>query len=70
MLRKTVKRRKVGGRCLGESLGPAVQSWIDNCVVPILVKEYLEVWQKAVANESDFVAESTADITVAREVNK
>lgn len=27
--------------CVGDNINPALKSWISNCVVPLLVKEYL-----------------------------
>ena len=33
--------RSVQRSRLSDNLDPALRSWIDNCIVPILVKEYL-----------------------------
>jgi hypothetical protein len=49
---------------------PPLKSWIDNCIVPILLDEYLKDLQKDVANESDSVADSTAGVKPSFQVNK
>ena len=42
MLNKTVRHRKVKSGGAGESLEPALRSWIKNVIVPILVSGYVE----------------------------
>ena len=32
---------------LGDNLDPALRTWVDNCIVPILVKDYLASLQVA-----------------------
>ena len=42
MLKKTIRQRKVKSGNAGESLEPALRSWIKNVIVPILVSDYVE----------------------------
>jgi hypothetical protein len=53
-------------------LSPAVRSWLDNCIVPILVKEYLAELsrKKDLAPDNGLMAESRDKKTVAIEVGK
>jgi hypothetical protein len=43
----------------GDNLNHALRSWVDNCIVPILVKEYLTSLQaeKELAAGAELVAE-------------
>jgi hypothetical protein len=58
------RRRKSGSvdRAPRSVITPELKSWIDNCLVPILVKEYLagHVVEKTVAAESAPVVTSPA----------
>ena len=49
---------------LGDNLNPAVQSWVKNVIVPILVREYLEVQNRKNANQQPmhFLDASTATV--------
>jgi hypothetical protein len=51
-------------------LSPEVKSWIDSCLVPILVKEYLKQSKKTIAIESAPMPKSVAVITDGLEVSK
>lgn len=44
-------------------IAPELKSWIDNCVVPLLVKEYLAEYEstKKIAAKADDVAVSIAN---------
>lgn len=44
---------------LGHDLNPALRSWVDNCVIPILVKEYLA--SRRVERELASVVEPVAE---------
>ena len=52
------------------ALSPEMKSWIDNCLVPILIKEYLAESQNAVATPAILVAESNAESTLRGKVSK
>jgi hypothetical protein len=58
------RRRKLGSvdRAPRSVIAPELKSWIDNCFVPILVKEYLagHVVEKTVAAESAPIVTSAA----------
>ena len=41
MVKKAGKSKKAGGE-----LNPVVKSWLDNVIIPALVKEYIEEMQK------------------------
>ena len=45
---------------IGDSLDPALRSWVDNCIVPILVKEYVASLRggKKLADADKSMAES------------
>ena len=62
-------RRHVKPIGCSTTLSPATKSWVDNCLVPILVNEYLTESKKPLATQSSRVAES-AGTTLPREVNK
>jgi hypothetical protein len=44
-------------------ISPDLKSWIKNCIVPILVREYLATQQIQIVSERDEVLES--DVTTA-----
>jgi hypothetical protein len=49
-------------------ISPALKSWIEKCIVPILVREYLATQQIDVVTEYDEVLESDAtSVTAAKE---
>ena len=47
------------------ALSPELKSWVDNCLVPILVREYLEEIEreKSTCSEGEAVAECLATRT-------
>lgn len=51
-------------------LVPAIKSWVDNCLIPILVKEYFSDAQKSLANQVHPVANSAGEVTSHSEVNQ
>jgi len=40
---------------------PELKSWVDNCLVPILMKEFLKGWKGDLASEVETMAESPAE---------
>jgi hypothetical protein len=49
-------------------ISPALKSWIEKCIVPILVREYLATQQIDVVTEHDEVLESDAtSVTATKE---
>lgn len=52
------------------ALPQELRSWVDNCLVPILVKEYLSKAQKTLATKAEFVAHSAGDVTSRTKVNQ
>lgn len=55
---------------LGDDLNPALRSWVDTCIVPILVKEYLASRQveKELAPAAEPMAECEAKESSSDEV--
>ena len=58
---------KVNGQ--GSGLSPELRSWIDNCLVPILVREYLAEMdrEKSACSKSKPVKDSAAILVSAEE---
>jgi hypothetical protein len=54
------------GNPASELLSPALRSWVDTCLVPILLKEYLSQIEseRPVATESEHMAECAAEAKV------
>jgi hypothetical protein len=51
-------------------ISPDVKSWIKNCIVPILVREYLATQEIQIVNERDEVLESNATSATAARVGQ
>lgn len=51
-------------------LAPGIKSWVDNCLIPILVKDYLTEAQKTLATEAESVSHSAGEVTSPPEVNQ
>ena len=51
-------------------ISPALKSWIEKCIVPILVREYLATQQIHVVKEHDEVLESDATSATAAKVGQ
>lgn len=51
-------------------LAPGIKSWVDNCLIPILVKDYFSGAQKILATEAHSVAHSAGEMTSQPEVNR
>jgi hypothetical protein len=49
--KKTVKCRKVRGGGAGENLKPALRSWISDVIVPVLVRDYVEMRKRKSVNQ-------------------
>jgi hypothetical protein len=49
---------------------PELKSWVENCLVPILVRKYLEEAKATLAIGSEGVRDSAGEITLPDEVNK
>jgi hypothetical protein len=51
-------------------ISPALKGWIEKCIVPILVREYLATQQIQVVKEHDEVLESDATSATADKVGQ
>jgi hypothetical protein len=50
-------------------ISPDLKSWIKNCIVPILVREYLATQQIQIVSERDEVLESDVTTAIAARVS-
>jgi hypothetical protein len=52
------------------TLPKELRSWVDNCLVPILMKEYLREAKKMLAPGGERVSHSAGEVTSRAEVNQ
>ena len=53
-----------------QAISPALKSWIEKCIVPILVREYLATHQVHLVNEHGEVLESDATFATVAKVGQ
>ena len=54
----------------GNGLSPELKSWIDDVIVPALVREYLTEREKTACSEAECAAECVADSTATAEEDR
>lgn len=48
------------------SISPALESWIKNCIVPILVQEYIALQNPVVTDDHEVLQRESRSATAAR----
>ena len=62
--------RQAGHTSQPSDLAPEIKNWVDNCFIPILVKDYLGGARKTLATEAEAVSHSTGQVTSQSEVDQ